>query len=198
MPHSKEAVILVVVSFLFLILIYSSVAKFEAFARVKTKTYNLGCKNVSPGPDSPAGSASANICCTRIVNYDAAGKVDSDYTVCQKCFYGADGGLLDCRTYTAPGPGGNIAAPNPVANAPPPPPPQPPKNAPPPSTEQTKCPDGSAPDANGKCPPVTQGDSGIKGKEKSKGPTDTGGAGLAVSDEGAPGKILRICYQQHE
>jgi hypothetical protein len=51
------------------------------------------------------------------------------------------------------------------------------------------CPDNSAPDADGKCPPVTQGDSGSKEKGKNpKGPTDTGVAGLAVSDEGASGK----------
>jgi hypothetical protein len=52
------------------------------------------------------------------------------------------------------------------------------------------CPDNSsaAPNTDGKCPHVTQGDSGIKEKEKGKGLTDTGGAGLAVSDEGAPGK----------
>ena len=81
----------------------------------------------------------------------------TDY--CADCFYNQ--GLDEwyaCTDYVAqPGPpGGTLPPPSQPPQSVQPPPIQPPKSLLPPSTQQI-CPDGSAPDANGICPPVTQG-----------------------------------------
>jgi hypothetical protein len=179
----SKSVILVVVSFLLAALIYSSAARFEAFALHK-KGEN-GCSKLNV-VDS---GTYMERCCQAEWDEDAAGNILNAKLVCQDCHY-LNGENVGCAPpYEVSKNVGPLKPLPPSAGFEQPPSPQPPKNAPLSSTQQTTCPDGSTPDADGKCPPVTQGDRDSKEKEKNpKGPTDTGGAGLAVSDEGAPGK----------
>jgi hypothetical protein len=110
-------------------------------------------------------------CCWQQFDEDHAGNISNEKYKC--CDYHKDGART-CYTWDSPierGPAGSGSIPTNVA---------PPK----------LCPDGSTPDANGKCPPVTQGGSNSGSNSKKKG--DSGknkeSAGLSVSDEGAPGK----------
>ena len=88
----KEVMILMVVSFLLVMLIYSSVTTFDAFARKKITTLNTCYKST---PDKP-GATSADICCTM---FYSNGKLSS--SLCQKCNYDSDGNKIDCRNYSA-------------------------------------------------------------------------------------------------
>jgi hypothetical protein len=166
----SNAVVLVVISFLAVAFVFSSFSSsFYAFARAKIVSRGqIECTIHSGDYKLIYG---AMTCCQT--------ETDQNGLEVKYC--------TDCQNSTPPyncGPR-HIAS----GGSGNPPPPQPPKNAPLSSTQQTTCPDGSAPDADGKCPPVTQGDSGNKEKGKNpKSSTDTGGAGLAVSDEGASGK----------
>ncbi len=132
-------------------MIYSSVANLDAFARKKITSINTCYKST---PDK-AGASSADVCCTI---FSSNGQLL--YSLCQKCNYGSDGNKIDCRNYTPRA--GETGAVNPPLSAgteqpPPSPPPLHPVPLPSagvekPSTSQQKtCPDGSTPDANGKC-----------------------------------------------
>jgi len=152
MLNNKEALILVILSFLLVILVYSSVAKFDTFARSSITA--TGCTKRDP---TKPGATSASECCWLVTNYQA-GKITNVYSLCQTCEYDSNGNKIDCRN-TSPS-GRNVGA-NPEKLAgggqssigpPQPPPPPPPSNALPPSTT---CPDGSTPDANGNCPTST-------------------------------------------
>jgi hypothetical protein len=159
----KEVVILVVVSFLLVMLIYSSVANF-AFARKKISSVNTCYKST---PDKPSAT-SADICCTM---FYSNGKLSS--SLCQKCNYDSDGNKIDCRIYsTMAGPGsvapppsagllnardtgtfndtttGNTTNLSNAGNAVQQLQPQQQK-----LQTTTTCPNGSTPDAKGNCPP---------------------------------------------
>jgi hypothetical protein len=162
MPSSKNAVVLVVISFILVILIYSSVAKFDVFAR--TKTEYTGCTKRDP---TKSGATSAIECCWTNTEYGKSGRITAVYSTCQTCEYDANGNKIDCRNTSPSRSTGLGNPPQSVGSAQPPstPLPPPPSNAiPPPSafssptkqqTLTTTCPDGSAPDANGNCPPTT-------------------------------------------
>ena len=152
MLNNKEALILVILSFLLVILVYSSVAKFDTFAR--SSITSTGCTKRDP---TKPGATSASECCWLVTNYQA-GKITNVYSLCQACEYDSNGNKIDCRDTSPSGrnvganpetlPGGGQSSIGPQQ----PPPPPPPSNALPPST---MCPDGSTPDANGNCPTST-------------------------------------------
>ncbi len=183
MPSSKEAVILVVITFLVVILIYSSVAKFGAFAR--SSIISTGCTKRDP---TKTGATSAKECCWGVTVTDKSGRITDVYSLCQTCEYDSNGNKIDCRdTSPSRSTGGRS-----TGNAPPTSVAPPTNVLPPPSqtcpggsaldangncpttktNEQvapqqlTKCPDGSAPDANGNCPPTTI--------QKTQAPTSSG------------------------
>jgi hypothetical protein len=142
---SKQPVTLVLITFLLVILIYSSVAKFNASAKPKNYNDILCTKNRSPNPGG------INYECCYFTNLLPDGKPgQQSHEYCADCQLKPDGSYA-CGDYhpvfrtTENPPSVGLA--------------QPPTNALPPSTQQqaTTCPDGSSPDANGKCPPVTQG-----------------------------------------
>ncbi len=154
MISKKNAVVLAVIPFLVIMLIYSSEANFDAFARAVT---GHSCWESNP---TKAGAVSAQTCCW--TTYDTAtGKLIS--RVCQTCEYDKSGNRIDCRddpswerTTDQPSSIGTV---------------QPPSTPPPPSNEThvnnlpgqigtmqsltSTCPNGSAPDANGNCPNPT-------------------------------------------
>ena len=147
---SKEAVIVVVISFLAVILIYSSVAKFDAFARSKIESG--GCTQRDP---TKPGATSAKECCWTVTNYDKSGRITDVYSLCQTCEYDSNGNKIDCRNTSSSrntGLGNTLPPSAGFAQPPSTPPPPPPSNALPPSSSlPSTCPDGSAPDANGNC-----------------------------------------------
>ena len=69
MSSSKEAAILAVISFIAVVLIYSSVAKFDAFAR--SSIISTGC--TSRDPTKP-GATSAKEYCWGVTNYNQSGR----------------------------------------------------------------------------------------------------------------------------
>ena len=147
MLNNKEALILVIISFLLAILVYGSVAKFDTFARSSITA--TGCTKREP---TKPGATSASECCWLVTNYQS-GKITQVYSLCQTCEYDSNGNKIDCRNTS---PSGRNVGDNPgilagggESSIGPQPPPPPPSNALPPSTT---CPDGSAPDANGNCP----------------------------------------------
>lgn len=170
MSTKKEAVALVVVTFLVIILIYSSVAKFDALARQKKPTSDITC-NKKLDLKTGKWDGSSYQCCYWSV--DSKGNAQ-DY-FCADCSTAADGVSLACNDYvqvtkgTPPGgivkvPSGNPTNALPPSNNTSTVPPEsifkmPPgtTNALPPSSLQEQrppitCPDGSAPDTNGNCP----------------------------------------------
>jgi hypothetical protein len=126
MPGSKEAVILVVISFLILALVYSS------FSRPKV-VFAYSCENF--------GDRTVKCCQT-----DPDGK-GAWCTTCHK---------TDPPSNCSPRfREGRLNPTSPPTNELPPSLPPPPKNALPPSPTTQTCPDGSTPDAKGNCPPTT-------------------------------------------
>jgi hypothetical protein len=156
----KEAVILAVILFMAVILIYSSVAKFDAFAR--SSTISTGCTKRDP---TKPGATSAKECCWGVtVTDDKSGRITDVYSLCQTCEYDSNGNKIDCRDTSPLRNTGLGNTPPPSVGTEQPPSPTPPLHpVPPPSagTEQpstlqtTTCPDGSAPGANSKCPTNT-------------------------------------------
>jgi hypothetical protein len=163
---SKEsAIVVVIISFLAIILIYSSVAKFNAFARNKIESG--GCTTRDP---TKPGATSAKECCWTVTDYDKSGRITDVYSLCQTCEYDSSGNKIDCRD-TSPSRStglGNTLPPSAGFAQPPSTTPPPPSNALPPSSSSalpsqskqqttltTTCPDGSARDANGNCPSST-------------------------------------------
>src|SRR5919198_4195729 len=93
MPNSKETAILIIVSLLFVILIYSSVAKFDAFAR--SSISSNGCTKRDP---TKPGATSAKECCWGVtVTDDKSGRITDVYSLCQTCEYDSNGNKIDCR-----------------------------------------------------------------------------------------------------
>jgi hypothetical protein len=137
MSSSKEAAILAVISFIAVILIYSSVAKFDAFARSKIESG--GC--TSRDPTKP-GATSAKECCWTVTDYNQSGRITDVYSLCQTCEYGSNGNKIDCRDTSPLRSTGGIRYPPSSAGAEQPP-------------SSSTCPNGSPPDANGKCPITT-------------------------------------------
>jgi hypothetical protein len=158
MSTSKEAATLVVITFLVVILIYSSVAKFEVFARPRSPVTATNCVVVKP--DKP-GAVYAERCCDTTTHFNDQGQVTFSETLCQVCQYAGGGSKIDCSSVSHPPPitGGLNPPPSVGAEQPPPPPAS--TLRPPPSTSSEQppttatCPDGSAPDANGNCPTST-------------------------------------------
>jgi hypothetical protein len=164
MPSSKEAVILGVIVLLTVTLILSSSYKFDAFALRQHVKTDVKCYHP---PDDPT---TLYRCCYS--EYDSDNGLPKNFqTWCKNC--NDEEGSLVCGNWYPSTSTHNPSPPS--AGVKQPPPLQPPKKAPPLSTEQTTCPNGSAPDANGKCPPVIQDDSvsGSKEKGEHNGPTDT-------------------------
>jgi hypothetical protein len=139
MSSSKEAAILAAISFIAVILIYSSVARFDAFARSKIESG--GC--TSRDPTKP-GATSAKECCWGVtVTDDKSGRITDVYSLCQTCEYDSNGNKIDCRdTSTLRNTGTFRPPPSAGAAAEQPP-------------SSSTCPNGLAPDANGKCPITT-------------------------------------------
>ena len=158
MPTSKEATTLVVITFLVVILIYSSVAKFNASARPKNYNDILCTKNPSPNPGG------INYSCCYFTNLLPDGKPgQQSHEYCADCQLKPDGSYA-CGDYhevfqTIGNPPSVGLAQPPSAALPPSSATSPPSESPPPTNQQppttATCPDGSAPDANGNCPPPT-------------------------------------------
>jgi len=159
--YSTKTMDLVVITFLLVILSYSSVAKFDAYAKPKTNFSDILCtKNPAPNPGG------INYSCCYFTNLLPDGKPgQQSQEFCADCQLKADGSYACGDYHQVFRTTGN---PLPVQSA------QPPSTALPPSgttsplpvspsptkqqTLTTTCPDGSAPDANGNCPSAnTQG-----------------------------------------
>jgi hypothetical protein len=138
MSSSKEAAILAVISFIAVILIYSSIAKFDAFARSKIES--AGC--TSRDPTKP-GATSAKECCWTVTGYNQSGRITDVYSLCQTCEYDSNGNKIDCRDTSPLRNTGGFRPPTSSAGAAEQPP------------SSSICPNGSAPDTNGKCPITT-------------------------------------------
>ena len=184
MPSVKNAVVLVIITFLLVIMIYSSVAKFDVLAR--KKVVYTGCTDRDP--TIPGATSALQCCWTNTVYDDTTGKITHVYSTCRTCEYDSKGNMIDCRDtspLTSTGLGNPISAGptqppstpprasnetgvnNPPGNIgivqPPSPPPSlnaipPPSVLPSPTKQQTlttTCPNGLLPDANGNCPPTT-------------------------------------------
>jgi hypothetical protein len=96
----NKAAVLVVVSFLLVILIYSSVAQFDVFAR--PKNIEMLCHDATP---TIKGAVTAEVCCQHI---------NGAITVCNKCQYDANGKTVgSCINFYPEGqmPGGNSTGP---------------------------------------------------------------------------------------
>jgi len=151
----SKAVVIVVVSFLLVVLIYSSVAQFDVSAR-KPKQINNFC---NPSTPTITGAVKAETCCQAI---------NGVYTFCTKCQYDANGNNVGgcINFYPSRLAANSTGLPTPAGNALPPPgnntgtpgktntgtvPPASVIKVPPLTTTQT-CPDGSQPDSSGMCP----------------------------------------------
>jgi len=91
-------------------------------------------------PTKP-GATSAKECCWTVTNYNQSGRITDVYSLCQTCEYDPNGNKIDCRDTS---PLRNTGAFRPqlstgTAEQPP----------------SSTCPNGSAPDVNGKCPITT-------------------------------------------
>jgi hypothetical protein len=150
MLGAKEGAILVVVSFLFVILICSSVTKFNAVALRKHFTTEDKCVSTNTGPNPTVRTFQ---CCHNEWDEDN-GVVSNQVTMCKDCYQRGDGEAI-CGDYYVSSSRQPPAGTNnpPVAGAEQPPPPQPPKSVLPPSS--ITCPHGPTPDANGNCPTST-------------------------------------------
>jgi hypothetical protein len=158
MPSSsKEAIILLVISFLATALIFSSSSnRFVQAVPVWGPAGEKKC-TIDYSPFLPTRS-----CCWIDTDTEAYKKF------CEVCTYQPDGTYGDCKTTEGPvafTPKQPPITTSPSAgNAQPPSSTPPPSNALPPSSsalpsqskqQTTTCPDGSTPDANGKCPSTT-------------------------------------------
>jgi hypothetical protein len=145
----SKAAVLIVISFLFVILIYSSVVKFDASARQRLPATATSCVAVKPDTTHYPNSVAAERCCDTTTYFNSAGLPTHSSTSCQTCQYSGGGGRIDCtsNSYGAPSPGG-VKPPQSVGNAQPPPPPPPPTNVLPPGNNNTvsiiKLPPGTA------------------------------------------------------
>ena len=86
MPSSKNTVILVVISFLLLILIYSSVTKWDVFANL-TKT-----------PPACSETKGESICCITYTWTDSSGRITDIQTRCTTCSLDSSGHVISCTT----------------------------------------------------------------------------------------------------
>ncbi|HZI71570.1 MAG TPA: hypothetical protein VFD60_10475 [Nitrososphaeraceae archaeon] len=156
MSSSKEVVTLVVMMFLLVILIYSSVAKFDAFAKPKRNFSDILCtKNPAPNPGGINYS-----CCyfTNLLPDGKPGQQSQEY--CADCQLKPDSSYA-CGDYhqvfrttenpplVGPAQPPSTALPPSGATSPPPVSPSPTKQQ---TLTTNTCPDGSQPDANGNCP----------------------------------------------
>ena len=111
---SKVAV-LVVVSFLLVILIYSSVVNLGAFARKPVTA--TSCVVVKP---TKSNAVYAERCCDTTTYFDNAGRPTHSATECQVCQYSGGGGLVDCTTeYNTVHPAGPLPPPSAGTEQPP-------------------------------------------------------------------------------
>lgn len=172
MSNSKELVTLVVMMFLLVILICSSVTKFEVFARPPATA--TSCVVVKP---TAPGAVYAERCCDTTTYFNSLGQPTHSSTDCQVCQYSGGGSLVDCSTVFNTGNTGGFNHVPPPTNALPTSSISPTGNntSIPPALSITKehnlgspkgfsspaqkqqpttntCPDGSQPDANGNCP----------------------------------------------
>jgi len=157
MSSSKEAAILAVISIIAVILIYSPLAKFDAFAKPKNFSDILCTKNPTPNPGG------INYSCCYFTNLLPDGKPgQQSHEYCADCQLKPNGSYA-CGDYrqvfrttenpplVGPAQPPSTALPPSGATSPPPVSLSPTKQ----HTLTTTCPDGSAPDANGNCPITT-------------------------------------------
>lgn len=161
MTSSKKVAVLVVITFLLVVLVYSSVAKFDALARQKKPTSDITC-NKKLDLNTGKWDGSSYQCC--YWSLDSQGHAQNYF--CADCSTAADGVSLACNDYhsvfTASGNPTNALPPSNNTSTVPPEsifkmPPGTTNVLPPPSLQEQQppitCPDGSTPDANGVCPP---------------------------------------------
>jgi hypothetical protein len=119
-PMSSEAVVLAVVSFLALVLFFSSSFSVNTFARPKNPTSDITC-NKKLDLKTGKWDGSSYQCC--YWSLDSRGHAQNYY--CADCFTSADGASLACNDYVLvaarPGVSTTSLLPNPVGNALPPP-----------------------------------------------------------------------------
>jgi hypothetical protein len=116
LSSNKQAITLGVITFLLVILICSSVAKFEVFARPPATARS--CTPLKP----TAGMDSAERCCYTTTFFDFYGRPTESDTACEVCEYGNDGSQ-ECTTFwhhlsNAPpfSPSNSITPPPPTTN----------------------------------------------------------------------------------
>jgi hypothetical protein len=82
MADSRALVLVVAISFLFVILVYGSVVNFEVFARQRSPVTATSCVQVKP--DKP-GAVYAERCCDTTTFFDSLGRPTHSSTSCQTC-----------------------------------------------------------------------------------------------------------------
>jgi hypothetical protein len=138
MPCSKKTVILVIISFLTVALILSSLSRSDVVFAKSNITYGeVQCENYGD----------FTVKCCQNQTDTSTGKTTRYCTTCNKT-----NPPSNCSPRYVEAEGLSNPTTLPPTNELPPPPPPPPKNVLPPSSTIT-CPNGSAPDANGNCPP---------------------------------------------
>jgi hypothetical protein len=138
MSSNKKAAILVIISFLTVALLFSSLSRSDVVFAKSNITYGeVQCENFGD----------FTVKCCQNQTDSSTGKTTRYCTTCNKT-----NPPSNCSPRYVEAEDSSLSTGLPPTNELPPSPPPPPKNVLPPSSTIT-CPDGSAPDASGNCPP---------------------------------------------